>query len=196
MAIEENDYEFDARRVNPKKFAMWLLIIAIVMLFAGLTSAYIVRMGEGNWYRFDLPVQFLYSTITILFSSLSMWWAYRSAKSDELTQLKLSMVLTLIFAFGFVYLQIMGWKAMVAMNLFFSDIVNGDRVSASFVYALSWLHFAHIIGGIIFLMSITVRAFQSNIHRKKLLSITMCNTYWHFVGILWVYLYLFFYFAR
>ena len=96
IAVQETEYEFDTRRVNPKKFALWLLIIAIIMLFAGLTSAYIVRMGEGNWYRFDLPVQFLYSTIIIVLSSVTMWWANRSAKNDEISQIRMGFFVTFI----------------------------------------------------------------------------------------------------
>jgi len=192
----ETNYEFDTKRVNPKKFALWLLIIAIIMLFAGLTSAYIVRMGEGNWLHFDLPVQFAYSTITIILSSLTMWWAYRSAKNDDLTQVKTGLLVTFILAVGFCYLQYLGWKAMSEQSLFFADDEHGDKISASFIYALSGLHLAHILGGMIFLIIQIFRSFLLSIHRKKLLSINMCNTYWHFVGILWVYLYLFFYFAH
>jgi len=192
----EPNYEFNTKRVNPKKFALWLLMIAISMLFAGLTSAVLVRMGEGNWLHFKLPVQFLYSTLTIVLSSLTMWWAYRSAKNDELMQLKAGLIATFILSLGFCYLQYMGWKAMSEQGLFFADDLNGDRVSASFVYALSGLHLAHIMGGIIFIIIQIFQAFSLNIHRKKLLSINMCNTYWHFVGILWVYLFLFFYFAH
>ena len=195
-AIEETDYEFDTKRVNPKKFALWLLIIAIVMLFAGLTSAYIVRMGEGNWYKFDLPKQFLYSTITVVISSFTMIWAHRAAKSDELSQLKVALLVTFILGLGFCYLQFQGWKALSAMGLYFADDLHGDRVSVSFIIALAGLHLAHILGGVLFLLVQIIKSFQLKIHRKNLLSINMCNTYWHFVGILWVYLYLFFYFAH
>lgn len=196
IAVQETNYEFDTKRVNPKKFALWLLIIAMIMLFAGLTSAYIVRMGEGNWYEFELPVQFLYSTIVIIFSSFTMWWAYRSAKNDELNQVKMGLIVTFILALGFCYLQYLGWKAMTAMDLFLADEVHGDRVSASFIYFLTGLHLVHMLGGVLFLFIQIIRAFTHNIHRKKLLSTNMCNTYWHFVGILWVYLFLFFYFAH
>ncbi len=194
--IKQTEYEFDTKRVNPKKFALWLLIIAIIMLFAGLTSAFIVRMGEGNWYTFELPVQFLYGTITLIISSFTMLWGYRAAKNDELSQLKVALLLTFLLGLGFCYLQFLGWKAMNAMELFFADDINGDRVSASFIYALSGLHLAHLAGGLIFLLVQTIKSFFNKIHRKNLLSIDMCNTYWHFVGILWVYLYLFFYFAH
>ncbi len=192
----DTNLDLDTNRVEPKKFVVWLFIVAIVMLFAGLTSAYIVRMGEGNWYKFDLPVQLLYSTIVIVVSSGTLLWAYRSAKNDDIPQVKMALILTFILGLGFCYLQAMGWQAMVAKNLYFADDVNGDRVSASFIYALSGLHLAHILGGILFLFILIIKSFTLNIHRKKLLSINMCNTYWHFVGILWVYLYLFFYFAH
>ena len=196
IAAKEREYEFDTKRVNPKMFAMWLLIVAIVMLFAGLTSAYIVRMGEGNWYKFDLPIQFLYSTIVIIGSSFTMWWAYRSAKNDEINQVKIGLITTFILALGFCYLQFLGWKSMNAMDLFFADDIHGDKVSASFIYALSGLHLAHMLGGVLFLFIQIVRAFRHRIHKKNLLSTNMCNNYWHFVGILWVYLFLFFYFAH
>ena len=42
-------------RVNPKKFSLWLLLLGILMLFSGLTSAYIVRKGDGNWFDFEIP---------------------------------------------------------------------------------------------------------------------------------------------
>lgn len=182
--------------VHPKKFLVWLLIIAITMLFAGLTSAYIVRMGEGNWLHIELPRAFLYSTLTVIASSFTMIWAYRSAKTDEILQLKTALMLTFLLGVGFCYLQLAGWKAMNARSLFFADDLHGDKISASFIYALSGLHLAHIIGGLIFLFILVIKAFMARVHKKNLLSINMCNTYWHFVGILWVYLYLFFYFAH
>ncbi len=196
MENKETEYEFDQNRVNPKKFALWLLIIAAIMLFAGLTSAYIVRMGEGNWYKFELPVQFLYSTLIIVLSSITMWMSYRAIKREDYAQLKMGLVATLILGLGFCYLQYLGWQALTSMGLFFADEVHGDRVSASFIYALSGLHLVHILGGILFLMILTLRVFFTKDTSKLLLSSNMCNTYWHFVGVLWVYLYLFFYFAH
>ena len=195
MMAEIEDLQ-EPKQINPKKFAMWLFIIAAVMFFAGLTSAYIVRMREGNWYEFTLPVQFLYSTITILASSFTMWWAYRAAKNDEIKQIQVGLILTFLLGVGFCVLQVMGWQEMTANNLFFADDVHGDRVSASFIYALSGLHLLHLAGGIIFLFILIIKSLRLDIHRKKLLSVNICNTYWHFVGILWIYLYLFFYFAH
>ena len=80
-------------RVHPKKFSLWLLLLGILMLFSGLTSAYIVRKGDGNWYDFELPTLFLYSTIIVLVSSITMLYAYRSAKKDELGGVKIGLIL-------------------------------------------------------------------------------------------------------
>lgn len=60
--------------MNPKKFAMWRLIGSVGMLFAALTSAYIVRQAEGNWLYFDLPQIFTISTVVIVLSSITMQW--------------------------------------------------------------------------------------------------------------------------
>lgn len=181
--------------VHPKKFSLWLLCLGILMLFAGLTSAYIVRRGDGNWFDFALPNVFLYSTILVLLSSASMIFAFRSAKSDNLAGVKIGLFTTIILGIGFVISQYYGWKAMATDDLHFVDPKNGDRVSASFLIAIAAVHLVHIIAGIFFLISVFTKALQSKVHKKNLLSIDMCNTYWHFVGLLWVYLYLFLYFA-
>lgn len=176
--------------VEPRKFSLWLLIIGMSMLFAALTSAYIVRQAEGNWFEFALPQFFTYSTIVVVLSSITMIFAYRAAKKDELLNVKLGMALTLGLGITFCLLQFYGWQEMVSEGLFFTN-PEGTKVSASFVYVISGVHYLHAIGGIIFLLVVFVKAFALKVHKKNLLSIDMCNTYWHFVGILWVYLYLF-----
>ena len=183
-------------KMHPKKFNLWLFNIGIIMLFSGLTSAYIVRKGDGNWFSFELPTIFLYSTIIILLSSASMWYAYRSAKADHISGVKIGLWVTIALGIGFTISQLMGWAAMVDAGLYLTTPKEGDKVSASFVYVISFLHLAHIVAGLIFLSITTARAYQLRVHRKATLLIDMCNTYWHFIGLLWVYLYLFFYFAH
>ena len=103
---KELEYE---GRVHPKKFSLWLLLLGILMLFSGLTSAYIVRKGDGNWFNFELPTVFLYSTAIILLSSVTMIYAYRSAKNDEINGVKIGLILTLILGVSFIVSQYMGW---------------------------------------------------------------------------------------
>ena len=182
-------------RVHPKKFSLWLLLLGILMLFSGLTSAYIVRKGDGNWFNFEMPSIFLVSTIVVLLSSLTMLYAYRSAKQDEIKKVQIGLALTILLGIAFIVSQYMGWQEMQGEGLYFVNPKYGDKVSASFLLAIAGIHLLHIVAGLIYLAVMLVKAFKLQVHKKNTLQISMCNTYWHFVGLLWVYLYLFLYFA-
>jgi cytochrome c oxidase subunit III len=184
-------------KMDPKKFSLLLLIVGMVMLFMGLTSAVLVRMGEGNWFHFDLPVQFIYSSAVVLVSSLTMWFAYRAAKADEIGKTQILMFATLIVGSMFVYFQYQGWVDLAQRGIFFVPAEGGANgmISGSFIIGLVGLHLLHLIGGLLFLAVVLVKTLLFQVHKKNLLSINLCNTYWHFVGILWFYLYTFLYFA-
>ncbi len=182
-------------RVNPKKFSLWLLLLGILMLFSGLTSAYIVRKGDGNWFDFEIPSIFLYSTIIVLLSSITMIWAYQAAKKDDIKGIKLGLSATIILGTAFMISQYMGWLVLSDQGLHFVNPKYGDKVSASFLIAIAAIHLIHILAGIIYLIVMLINSFRYKIHKKNTLQISMCNTYWHFVGFLWVYLYMFLYFA-
>ena len=181
--------------VNPKKFSLWLLLLGILMLFSGLTSAYIVRKGDGNWFDFELPPIFMYSTIIVLLSSVTMIWAVRAAKRDNITGIKIGLAATIILGIAFVISQYVGWLTLSDQGLHFVNPKYGDKVSASFLIAIAAIHLVHILAGIVYLIVMFINAFRFKIHKKNTLQISMCNTYWHFVGFLWVYLYMFLYFA-
>jgi len=182
-------------RVNPKKFSLWLLLLGILMLFSGLTSAYIVRKGDGNWFDFEIPSIFLYSTIIVLLSSITMIWAYQAAKKDDIKGIKLGLSATIILGTAFMISQYMGWLVLSDQGLHFVNPKYGDKVSASFLIAIAAIHLIHILAGIIYLIVMLINSFRYKIHKKNTLQMSMCNTYWHFVGFLWVYLYMFLYFA-
>ena len=173
--------------MHPKKFALWLFIVTVVMIFASMTSAYIVRQSEGNWREFDLPESFWINSGIILLSSVTMHWAYYSAKRDNLKQLKIGMAITTVLGIAFLVAQYLSWGDLVAMNVFFT----GGNPAESFVYVLSGLHAAHLIGGVVFLIITLVSAFRYQVHAKRMDRIEMCATYWHFLDGLWLYLFVF-----
>ncbi|MCU0442312.1 MAG: cytochrome c oxidase subunit 3 [Bacteroidia bacterium] len=173
--------------INPTKFVLWLLIVASIMLFAAFTSAYIVRRGEGNWLIFELPSLFMYSTAIIAASSIAMQWAFMAAKKDNLTSLKTGLGITLALGIAFAISQWFAWKQLVANNI---HLVGNP--SESFVYIISGVHLLHMLGGLVFLLIVLVKTFQYKVHKKNLLTINLCTTYWHFLGLVWVYLYFFF----
>ncbi|MCB9263283.1 MAG: cytochrome c oxidase subunit 3 [Flavobacteriales bacterium] len=183
--------------VQPRKFSLWLLIMSMCMFFAGLTSVIIVRMSEGNWFKFDLPSEFVWSTLAVVLSSLTMILAYKSAKKDNLLATQIFLGLTLMLGLTFVFLQINGFETLNSHGIFFAPKKGsqGGMISGSFVFLLVAAHLAHLAGGIIFILVVFVKSFLYKVHKKNTLSISMCNTYWHFVGILWLYLYMFLYLA-
>jgi cytochrome c oxidase subunit 3 len=172
--------------MHPKKFALWLFLVTIFMIFAALSSAYIVRQADGNWLLFDLPNLFFITTMVILLSSGTMHWAYLSVKKDNLDTAKLAIGITTVLGIGFLIGQFLAWGEMVKGNI---HLVGNP--SGSFVYVISGLHGLHIVGGLIFLLIVLVSLFQLKIHSKNLLRIEMCATYWHFLGGLWLYLFVF-----
>ena len=173
-------------RVNPKKFVLWLFIVSIVMIFASMTSAYVVKRSDGNWLNFDLPDALLYTTFIIILSGISMHWAYLSAKKDSIANLKIALVTTVVLSGAFLAGQFYSWGQLVENDVYFVGNAAG-----SFIYILTGLHAFHLISGIIFLIIVLISALSYKVHSKKMLQIEMCTTYWHFLGGLWVYLYLF-----
>ncbi|MCF8426154.1 MAG: cytochrome c oxidase subunit 3 [Bacteroidia bacterium] len=178
--------------INPKKFVLWLLIVASVMLFAGFTSAYIVRRGEGNWEIFNLPTFFAINTVLIILSSIFLQLSYMAAKKDKLSQVKSFLLVSFLIGVGFVFGQFFAWNQLVADNVFFSF----SNPSNAFVYVISGVHLFHVLGGLVFMLLMVVASFRNKIHKLSLLYLNMCLTYWHFIGILWIYLYLFLYLYR
>ncbi len=172
--------------MHPKKFAMWLFIVSVIMIFAGLTSAFIVRQSEGNWLEYDLPGIFWYTSGIILLSSIFMHWAYISAKKDQLDNLKIALGITTILGLAFLVGQWFSWVALVDMDVYFVGNPGG-----SFLYVLTGVHALHLISGVIFLIIVLISSFKYKVHSKRLVKLEMCATYWHFLGGLWLYLFMF-----
>ena len=172
--------------MHPKKFAMWLFIGSVAMLFAAFTSAYIVRQAEGNWLYFDLPNLFYITSGIILLSSFTLQWGYWEAKKDNLEKVKLLVGITSFLGVAFLVGQVMAWSELVDHSVYLVGNPSG-----SFIYILTGLHGVHLISGIVFLLIVLNSTFKFKIHSKNLAQMEMCLTYWHFLGGLWLYLFVF-----
>jgi cytochrome c oxidase subunit III len=177
------------KSMNPKKFAMWLFIVSVMMLFGAWTSAYIVKRGEPGWSSFELPLQFWLNTGIIIASSITMIWAQRSARKDNLEQTKMALGMTTALGIAFLIGQWLAWEKMVEMNYYFAG--SGSNSSSSFIYVLTGFHGLHIVSGVVFLVLVLIAAFKFKVHSRSMLKIEMCSTYWHFLGGLWLYLFVF-----
>ncbi len=174
------------RSMNPKKFGLWVFMITVVMIFASLTSAYIVKKAEGDWLIIQFPELFKVTSVLIVLSSISMHFAYIAAKRNQLLNIRLGLAITGLLAIGFSVGQYLSWGELVAQGIYFVGNPAG-----SFIYVFTGLHVAHLLGGLVFLIVVVSRAFAYKVHSKNMLSIEMCATYWHFLGGLWLYLYIF-----
>ncbi|MEM1406414.1 MAG: cytochrome c oxidase subunit 3 [Bacteroidota bacterium] len=172
--------------MHPRKFGLWLFMVTVVMIFAALTSAYIVRQGEGNWTEFDLPISMWVTSAIILLSSGTMHWALISAKHNDLEKVKLAISITSVLGVAFLAGQLYVWSDLVADNIYFVGNPSG-----SFLYVLSGVHGLHLVSGVIFLIIVLISTFKYKVHSKNLTQIQMCATYWHFLDVLWIYLFVF-----
>jgi cytochrome c oxidase subunit 3 len=176
--------------MNPKKFALWLFMVSVIMIFGALTSAYIVRQAEGNWMDFEMPPMFYITTGIILLSSFTMHWAYFAVKKDKPETAKVAMSITAILGVAFLIGQFLGWGQLVDNGVY---LVSRDStgVSGSFLYIISGLHGVHVISGVIVLLVMLIFVFKAKVHSGNLAPIEMCTTYWHFLDGLWLYLFVF-----
>jgi len=172
--------------MHPKKFALWLFMVTVLMVFAALTSAYIVRQAEGNWLEYELPEIFWITSGIVLLSSVSVQAAYFAAKKDNFLALRIWMALTVLLGIAFLVGQWYSWVALVDREVFFVGNPAG-----SFLYVFTGLHAVHLISGVIFLIIVLISTFRYKVHSQALNTLEMATTYWHFLGGLWLYLFLF-----
>jgi len=175
--------------VNSKKMILWLFIVTIVMLFAAFTSAYIVRKADGEWLLFSLPSIFAYSTAAILLSSVTIQWAFTLVKKGLIEKAKPLVALTFVLGLIFLYVQYIGWGQLVDMNVFLGG--DSSNPAGSFVYILSGVHAFHLVTGLIYILIVFAMLFSGKITKEKSLQFELCTTYWHFLDLLWIYLFVF-----
>jgi cytochrome c oxidase subunit 3 len=182
-----------AKRKSAKPM-LWVSMISMTMLFAGLTSAYVVSRKRDDWVSFDLPRAFYISTLLIVLSSITFMLAKRFIKHNKLQLTSLLLVSTLFLGIGFVFFQIQGFQALFDAGLYFAG--EQSTVKSSFIYGITLAHLAHIAGGLIVLMVVLFNHFNKKYSAANYLGLELGAIFWHFVDILWIYLILFFYFIR
>jgi cytochrome c oxidase subunit III len=181
--------EYNRSKINPLKLTLWVGIGSIIMMFAAFTSAFVVRRSAGNWYEFELPSLFFVNTLVIVLSSVTLHYSFQAFKQGNEARYKLLLITTFILGIAFVVLQYAGWEQMTAIGATFT--VNP---SSSFVYVISGLHAAHVLGGIAALTTAMIHAymlpFKPTLRRVQRYELVV--QYWHFVDVLWIYLVFFF----
>jgi cytochrome c oxidase subunit 3 len=184
----------ETKRIHPHKFTLWVAMGSICMMFAAFTSAYIVKRNQSKWLDFDLPSSFWISTLVILISSFTVHLALQAFKAREMKRYRSLITITAILGISFSILQFYGFSQL---NLHGVQIFGqGSNAAASFLGVIVGFHVLHVLGGVIAIMTIFLRAYSSKIKNYSSVPIEMASTYWHFVDLLWIYLFIFFMWIR
>jgi len=178
------------RKIHPHKFTLWVAIGSILMMFAGLTSAYIVKRSQASWLMIEIPMMFWYSTATILASSVTVQLPLKALKKREMINYRRLLAVTAVLGVLFIVLQIVGFRQFAAQDI--RLVGAGSNASYSFLLAISGLHGIHVLGGVVALVVIAIRALNSSTRSYSSVPLEIAATYWHFVDALWIYLFIFF----
>lgn len=191
MTLEEQE----VRKGRTYKMLLLFGMISIFMIFAGLSSAYVVSKSRPDWLKdFQLPSAFIYSTIVILVSSLTFYSANKAMKANNRKLTTILLLTTLALGIAFILLQFEGFSQVVANGYFFTG--SESNVTTSFLYIAVIVHIAHLIGGIISLLIVIYNHFKQKYNPSQTLGIELSAMYWHFMDFIWIYLFLFFYFYK
>ncbi|MBL4578409.1 MAG: cytochrome c oxidase subunit 3 [Flavobacteriales bacterium] len=185
ISLEERS-EIRSKTAKP---LLWVGMMSMVMLFAAFTSAIVVRRAEPNWILFDLPPDLYISCFIIALSSLTLMYASRSAKNNNYQGVKIGVGATLILGIAFVISQFSGYGALVDAGMFFAGPTS--NASWSFLYVVVGVHLGHLIGGLVVLMITLANAFKQRYNSNDSLGLQLTSIYWHFLDVLWIYLFLF-----
>lgn len=183
--------EQQRKRIHPHKFSLWIAMASILMMFAGFTSAYIVKRSDGaNWLEFKLPPVFWYSTAVILLSSLTIYLARRAFKDRDMKRYRSLITATAVLGLLFMVLQWSGFQYLQDHGV---KLIGRDSSPAgSFLGVITGVHMLHVLGGVVALCVIFIRAFNTRTKSYSTVPIEVAATYWHFVDAIWIYLFIFF----
>ena len=185
----------EEKRARSKKMMLWFAIISMSMMFAGLTSAYVVSKTRPDWLsEFELPSAFVWSTLIILLSSFTLHFAKELIVKNKREQASYLMWITLLLGAAFVYLQISGFEQILSEGFYFTG--SASSITTTFVYLIVIAHLAHIFAGIIVLLVVIYNHYKLKYENGKTLGVELAATFWHFVDIVWIYLFLFLYFVK
>lgn len=193
MEVMMSAEEHKERNARSKKMLLWFAMISMFMTFAGLTSAYVVSASRPDWVNnFKLPDAFIISTVVIFISSITFHMAKVATKKGNRSLASIMLLSTLVLGVAFVYCQFNGFQKIIESGFFFTG--SESSVTSSFVYIVTVVHLAHLFAGLIVLLVVIYNHFKQKYSPSQTLGIELGAMFWHFLDVLWIYLFLFLYF--
>ncbi|WP_298997154.1 cytochrome c oxidase subunit 3 [uncultured Tenacibaculum sp.] len=194
MSEQSLQEELKVAKRKSAKPMLWISMVSMVMFFAGLTSAYVVSMNREDWVTFDLPQAFYISTVLIVLSSITLFFSQNLLKKDNIKGSFILLLVTLVLGLGFVWYQWVGFNELKNTGLYFTG--PESTVSTSFIIGITFMHVLHLLAGVIVLLVVIYNHFKKKYTSSNMLGFELGAIFWHFVDVLWIYLFFFFYFIR
>ncbi|OIQ16656.1 cytochrome c oxidase subunit 3 [Lacinutrix sp. MedPE-SW] len=183
----------EEKNERAKKMMLWFGIISLFMSFAGLTSAVIISRSRPDWSNdLQLPIIFLYSVFVIIISSLTYILAKRALKNNNRKNASLFLITTFVLGIVFIVMQFEGFNTLINSGYYLTGQTSDPK--ASFIFLIAFVHILHVAVGLICIMVVIYNHFKQKYTADKMLGLTLAGTFWHFIDILWVFLYLLLYF--
>jgi len=167
------------------QIGIWILLTAIIMLFAGLSSAYIVLRGVPSWQNIELPSLLWPNTAVLLLSSLAIEFSRRAIRRGDVQSMKRWLTIGGVLGLGFLAGQLLAWRQLVQAGVYLPSTQQ-----SSFFYILTGLHALHLLGGIVGLGIVFVMALKDRLRASQYEPLALCASYWHVMDGIWIYLFL------
>jgi cytochrome c oxidase subunit 3 len=191
MSIDEHQ----ARKARSQKLLLWFAMASMTMMFAGITSAFVVSKSREDWMKdFQFPSAFYFSTLAIVLCSVTFHLAQKAIQKDNRSLVSSLLLTTLGLGIAFVGLQFAGFGQLIEQGYYFTG--PESNIATTFLYVIAVVHMAHLAGGIISLLIIIYNHFKQKYNSTQFLGIELGAMYWHFLDFLWICLFLFLYFFK
>jgi cytochrome c oxidase subunit III len=195
MEVTMTTEEHRSRTAKSYKLILLFAMVSMTMMFAGLTSAFVVSKSRVDWLKgFELPSAFYFSTLAIIGCSITFHLAKKSIQKDRQTATTRFLLTTLVLGIVFVVLQFVGFDQIVKSGYYFTG--SESSITTTFLYVVTVVHLIHLAGGLISLLIIIYNHFKQKYNSTQTLGIELGAMYWHFLDFLWVYLFVFLYFFK
>ncbi|MFY8008660.1 MAG: cytochrome c oxidase subunit 3 [Flavobacterium sp.] len=191
MSIDEHQ----ARKARSQKLLLWFAMASMTMMFAGITSAFVVSKSREDWMKdFQFPSAFYFSTLAIVLCSVTFHLAQKAIQQDNRGRVSGLLLVTLGLGIAFVVMQFVGFGQLIEQGYYFTG--PESNIATTFLYVIAVVHMAHLAGGIISLLIIIYNHFKQKYNSTQFLGIELGAMYWHFLDFLWICLFLFLYFFK
>jgi cytochrome c oxidase subunit III len=185
--------EHKARTARSYKLLLLFAMISMIMMFAGLTSAFVVSKSRADWLKdFQFPTAFYFSTVVIIGCSITFHLAKKAIQKDNQKATTALLLTTLALGVLFVVLQFVGFGQIVSSGYYFTGAESS--ITTTFLYIVTVVHLLHLAGGVIALLIIIFKQLKGKYSATETLGIELGAMYWHFLDLLWIYLFLFLFF--